>query len=446
MSPLKASGPDGMLDNFFIDHWDTVGKDVVAAVTRFFETGEFAKEINQTFVVLIQKKIGANCFDYFRPISLCNFTYKIISKLLANQLRPLLKDLLSPFQSAFVLGRWIAENSIMVHEVLDSFKKLKGPEGEVFSRMLLAKEAEGLITGFKVSSRSPSITRLMYADDTVVFCKANIKDVGVVLECINEYGSWSGQQLNVQKFAYIFSGIMARDTQLEIVDRLGFRKLGTEDKFLGNPILWTKSKVKDFEFLKEKILSKIEGWRCKLLSQAGRATLIRTVAQSIPLYSMSSFLLPKWIGEGDEDRYLALVEWDALCLPVDQGMGNGILWAPTSGWFLVWQALYISLRGSQALSKIFLCGRMQLMGFFLLKWHTSLLYIKLRGNNSDEIWNRIWRLKITERMKLLPWKFGNRLQRIFGNPVNCALCGENVDSWLHLFCHCLLAKATWYGS
>uniref|UniRef100_A0A803QFN2 Reverse transcriptase domain-containing protein n=1 Tax=Cannabis sativa TaxID=3483 RepID=A0A803QFN2_CANSA len=148
MSPLKASGPDGMLDNFFIDHWDTVGKDVVAAVTRFFETGEFAKEINQTFVVLIQKKIGANCFDYFRPISLCNFTYKIISKLLANQLRPLLKDLLSPFQSAFVLGRWIAENSIMVHEVLDSFKKLKGPEGYVGLKLDMSKAYDRIKLSF----------------------------------------------------------------------------------------------------------------------------------------------------------------------------------------------------------------------------------------------------------------------------------------------------------
>ncbi|KAF4368664.1 hypothetical protein F8388_003365 [Cannabis sativa] len=47
-------------------------------------------------------------------------------------------------------------------------------------------------------------------------------------------------------------------------------------------------------------------------------------------------------------------------------------------------------------------------------------------------------------MDVLP--FGNRLQRIFGNPVNCVLYGDNVDSWLHLFCHCPLAKATWFGS
>ncbi|KAF4373735.1 hypothetical protein G4B88_002239 [Cannabis sativa] len=79
--------------------------------------------------------------------------------------------------------------------------------------------------------------------------------------------------------------------------------------------------------------------------------------------------------------------------------------------------------------------------------------IKLRGNNSDEIWNRIWKLKITERLKLFLWKLGrdvlllgNQLQRIFGNLVNYVLCGENVDSWLNLFCHCSLAKATWFGS
>ncbi|KAF4368491.1 hypothetical protein F8388_018615 [Cannabis sativa] len=71
----------------------------------------------------------------------------------------------------------------------------------------------------------------------------------------------------------------------------------------------------------------------------------------------------------------------------------------------------------------------------------------------DQIWLRIWKLQITERLKMFLWKlcrdiipFGNRLQRIFGNSTRCVICGEAEDSALHLFFKCPLAKAVWFAS
>lgn len=55
-----------------------------------------------------------------------------------------------------------------------------------------------------------------------------------------------------------------------------------------------------FQDIKDKILSKIAGWKAKCLSQAGRCTLIRAVANALPTYCMSTFLLPKaWCSEID---------------------------------------------------------------------------------------------------------------------------------------------------
>uniref|UniRef100_A0A803NMF8 Reverse transcriptase n=1 Tax=Cannabis sativa TaxID=3483 RepID=A0A803NMF8_CANSA len=412
MPPLKAPGPDGMPGKFFKDHWEIVGQDVIDAVKKFFENGELDRRINQTFMVLIPKKIGANCFDDYRPISLCNFTYKIIAKLLANRIKPLLSDIISPTQSAFAPGRWIAENSILAHEIMDSFKKCKGRSGfvglkldmskaydrielgflehvlgafgfgghfirllmkcvrsvsfsillnggplkqfypkrglcqgdplspylfilcsEVLSRLLLREEDHGRITGFKVSRSSPPISHLMYADDTLIFCKADMEEIETVQECIRTYCEWSGQCINVRKSAYVFSKNMDDSRKAEIVSLLGFRGMNRDDKFLGNPILWSNSKVKDFKFIKDRLCARIEGWRCKLLSQAGRTTLIRSVAASTPVYSMSTFLLPKvlchemdqairkfwWIGNAEKDRYLALTNWNTMCSPLEDG-------------------------------------------------------------------------------------------------------------------------------
>ncbi|KAF4370788.1 hypothetical protein G4B88_030508 [Cannabis sativa] len=79
--------------------------------------------------------------------------------------------------------------------------------------------------------------------------------------------------------------------------------------------------------------------------------------------------------------------------------------------------------------------------------------IKSRRAENDPIWGHIWKLKISERMKLFLWKlgrdilpFGERLQRIFGNEVMCAICDEQEDSAVHLFCHCPLAKSLWLAS
>lgn len=60
---------------------------------------------NRTFIVLIPKLDKANCFNQFRPISLCNFSYKVVAKILATGLTVVLDKIVSPNQGAFVQGR-----------------------------------------------------------------------------------------------------------------------------------------------------------------------------------------------------------------------------------------------------------------------------------------------------------------------------------------------------
>ena len=73
---------------------------------------------NSTFLSLIPKDVNPSSFDRFRPISLCNSSYKIIAKLLANRFKPLLGKLISPLQGGFVKGRHIVDNVIQVQEAI----------------------------------------------------------------------------------------------------------------------------------------------------------------------------------------------------------------------------------------------------------------------------------------------------------------------------------------
>ena len=85
------------------------------------------KAFNVTFLTLIPKEEGVESSDKFRPIALCNVIYKIISKVIANRLKPLLPKLIRPEQSRFVEGRQILDGVILVHEVLHSLKIMRQP-------------------------------------------------------------------------------------------------------------------------------------------------------------------------------------------------------------------------------------------------------------------------------------------------------------------------------
>lgn len=61
----------------------------------------------------------------YRPIALCNVSYKIISKLLAKRLQPLLEALITETQSAFVPKRAISDNVLIIHEMLHYLKTSK---------------------------------------------------------------------------------------------------------------------------------------------------------------------------------------------------------------------------------------------------------------------------------------------------------------------------------
>ena len=84
MKPMSAPGPDGMPPIFYKSYWNIVGSDVIDATLSVLNTGIMPPNLNHTFITLIPKtKSPTNLKDY-RPISLCNVIYKIISKTIAN--------------------------------------------------------------------------------------------------------------------------------------------------------------------------------------------------------------------------------------------------------------------------------------------------------------------------------------------------------------------------
>ena len=110
IGPLKAPGTYGFPARFYQRNWAVLKSEIIAALLEFFKSGVMPEVVNDTAIVLIPKVPFPKELKDFRPISLCNVIYKIVSKSLVNRLRPLLMELISENQSAFIPGRLISEN------------------------------------------------------------------------------------------------------------------------------------------------------------------------------------------------------------------------------------------------------------------------------------------------------------------------------------------------
>jgi hypothetical protein len=126
---LKAPGPDGFIALFYVKYWDIIKHTVLPAVWDFFKHNQLSPRAEPYLPSSYSKEDGSSTVQHFRPISLCNIIYKIISKLLANKLKPLLSNFISPLQTAFVPHRLIQDNSILAHEMLHTLKSKRGRGG-----------------------------------------------------------------------------------------------------------------------------------------------------------------------------------------------------------------------------------------------------------------------------------------------------------------------------
>lgn len=130
LGATKAPGPDGFSGTFYQAHWEIVQSIIHLSASQQQSTSEILHQLNQTHIALIPKVKNPTKAAQFRPIALCNFSYKILSKVWVNRLKHLMPDLISENQSAFVQDRQIQDNIIVAHEVFHHLKLRKsGTDG-----------------------------------------------------------------------------------------------------------------------------------------------------------------------------------------------------------------------------------------------------------------------------------------------------------------------------
>ena len=193
----------------------------------------------------------------------------------------------------------------------------------------------GEIKGFRLYWRGPTLTNLLFANDSLLFCRVTSDECRKIINILEKYEGELGQKVNKNKTTIFFSKSTMEATKQEIMIGLGLQEIVHFEQYLGLPSLVGKRKKEGFNFIKEKVWRKLQGWEGKLLSQASHKVLIKAVIQAIPTYAMGYFKIPLglcheietmikkfWWGQRGEKRKIHWLKSKELTKPkLEGGMG-----------------------------------------------------------------------------------------------------------------------------
>ena len=321
--------------------------EVSDAVLSCFNSGTLLKSINHTFITLIPKVNNPKIVAQFRPVSLCNVIYKILSKVITNRLKPILNSIISEAQSAFIVDRVITDNILIAFEPLHHMKtqcsgkigfmalkldmskaydrvewvfflnkiRLKMGfqdtwvamimqcvttvsysimvngepkaliypsrglrQGDSLSPFLFLFYAEGLnalltkaasdgeTKGYSICRVGPKITHIFFADDCLLFCRANSTKCAKIQNILAWYEAALCQQVNSDKTTTFFSRNTFEEVQEELKVMLEVLVIKNYEKYLGLPSFVGCQKKACFNQINERIWARMQGWKKKLLS------------------------------------------------------------------------------------------------------------------------------------------------------------------------------------
>ncbi|RVW40081.1 putative ribonuclease H protein [Vitis vinifera] len=287
----KAPGPDGFTMAFWQDCWDVVKEEVMELFKEFFE-----------------------------PISLLGSLYKLLAKVLANRLKKVLDRVVSVDQNAFVRGRQILDASLVANEVLrkmgfGSSWFLSNSKGlrqgdplspylfvlgmEVLSTMISRAGEGGFISGCRMRGRGGdelTVSHLLFADDTLIFCKARREQLTNLSWILAWFEAASGLRINLAKSVLIPVGEV--NGMEELAAELGCKLGALPAVYLGLPLGANHKNASSWDGVEERMRRRLAQWKRQYISKGGRMTLIKSTLASIPIYLLSLIRIPKPKEEG----------------------------------------------------------------------------------------------------------------------------------------------------
>ncbi|XP_019176340.1 PREDICTED: uncharacterized protein LOC109171740 [Ipomoea nil] len=340
MFPDKAPGPDGMNLGFYQNFWDIVGGDISSFIVNCLNTCSFPPGLNDTDV----------------------------------RMKPLMNDIISESQSAFISGRLITDNILVALEVGHYLnRKQCGAVGWSALKLDMAKAYDRMEWPFLRVSYSFLVngTRSDAIMPTRGLRQATGQEAIEIKNCLSLYEKLSGQKVNFQKSSICFSRNTTDEKRNNVAQVLEVMQAPNFGKYLGLPSFIGKNKKAAFAYIEDKIRQRIGSWNKKLLSQA---VFVCTAIERL----MNRY----WWGSGT-DRKIHWTAWDKLCLPKKYG-GLG---------FKDLKAFNVALLGKQAW-RLLTNTESLVSKVYKARYYHRLSFMEAElGNNPSHCWRSIMAAK-----------------------------------------------------
>jgi hypothetical protein len=137
-----------------------------------------------------------------------------------------------------------------------------------------------------ISNGGPQISHLLFADDVLLFTKAKNSQLRFITDLFDRFSRASGLKINISKSRAFYSTGTPQGKINSLTSITGIRSTTSLGKYLGFPMLNGRPKKSDFNFIIEKMQTRLASWKNRLLNRTGRLTLATSVLSSIPSYYM----------------------------------------------------------------------------------------------------------------------------------------------------------------
>ena len=204
-------------------------------------------------------------------------------------------------------------------------------------RIIEAATQRGILK--PVLPKAANLRCSLYADDVAIFAYPANTELDHLLKILNFFGECSGLKINISK-TEIFPIRMDNTVVSQLLQNFPGKICSFPGRYLGLPLHVRKLRRVEVQPLIDKIGARLLGWKGRLLSSAGRETLVKTVLSSQPIYHMTAFPEQKWLirkidrlrrsflwrGETPDKVYggYSIINWPTTCRPKAKG-GLGVL-------------------------------------------------------------------------------------------------------------------------
>ena len=158
---------------------------------------------------------------------------------------------------------------------------------------LIEKECmDGDWVPIKASRENLEISHLFFVDDLILFAKASEEGREVIRDVLDRFCVESGKKVSSDKSHIYFSKNVKANLKNKICNNLQIQATNDLGKYLGFPIRQKGAARNHFNFVVERVMNKLSGWKAKLLSFASRTVLVKFVMSAIPNYVMQRVAFP----------------------------------------------------------------------------------------------------------------------------------------------------------